>query len=227
MIINTFICIRNNEQDIYSTLKCFEDCESNGVEFIYHVFENDSSDNTISIMKEFLSTRNGKIRSIVLNTTEWSHIVSSTRVANMALYRNECKKMCTTWDECEFSMVVDTNIQFTFEDVSILINSIKNDSSITASFPFSVVENVGSYYDTYALRSASNKKYIPFSSGSYIYVKSAFGGLCIVPNKVYQQCYYGVPDDDSDNEHVFISEQLRTHGHLVICKSVRCKWKKD
>lgn len=219
---DVFMCVRNNGGDLEKTLRCFKICEDNGYEFTYYIFENDSIDDTKEIVKDFLANRTGRFCSCNFKTTMWEHVVDRLRVKDMAFYRNMCKGMRQTTPS-EYTLVVDTNISFSNDTLDQLLYPLLNDSSVVATFPYTQTAH-GEYYDTYALRTIDDHKRLSFSTGSYIYVNSAFGGMCVLKSCHYSLVSYGIPDSLHDNEHVFLNNQLKELGELIICKKAISEW---
>lgn len=215
------LCVRNNSASLQLTFDCFRECEDSGFDFTYYIFENDSTDDTLDQVATFLCNRKGFVSSCTFRNLSWDHVVDKSRVTNMALYRNRCKKMCTS--PSQYSLVVDTNIRFSPSTLHELLLPFSSDNALIATFPFAV-DVFGTYYDTYALKTYNHSKSLPLSTGSYIPVLSAFGGLGLYKSSHYLASLYGTPEDEKDNEHVFLHSQLSPLGSLIICKNSHCIW---
>ena len=94
-IINVFMCLRNNAdtlQNTFNSLKAIENHFTN-FRFVYYIFENDSTDNTPSLISSFMQHRSGALKCCNLNTRQWGSVKDTQRSSDMARYRNHMKNM--------------------------------------------------------------------------------------------------------------------------------------
>jgi hypothetical protein len=225
--LNVFMCVRNNEDSLRTTFDVFEKCEEKGWKLRYYIYENDSTDDTVAIVRVFMKNKNGNISvNNVKNKVQWKSIVDINRIEDMVYYRNEMLNLCSNKTIMDYTAIIDTNIIFSFEDLENLIQTLYYDKYISCCTPFSISSN-GRYYDTYALRSEKGEKCIPITLGNMIYVKSAFGGICVVRSEKLEGFQYTMPSVKDDNEHMSFCEWMSKHGKIVINKKVSCLWKQD
>ena len=70
--ISVFCLWRDSEKTIHRTLKQLEDLESiDGFEFSYFFYENDSTDKTVDILKEWISKKSGDLKAEILNAPKF------------------------------------------------------------------------------------------------------------------------------------------------------------
>uniref|UniRef100_A0A6C0F5T2 Glycosyltransferase 2-like domain-containing protein n=1 Tax=viral metagenome TaxID=1070528 RepID=A0A6C0F5T2_9ZZZZ len=219
-----FLCVRDNSDTLLDTFKCFEECEKAGFEFTYYIYENDSVDETAKIVTNFMKNKKGIFKSDKLNTKKFNHVTSKDRIKNMVLYRNNCKNLCNNFNK--YAIVIDTNITFSIETLLKIKNVLDDDEYNVCGCAYGIDEN-NKYYDVYAFKSLRNKKNIDYSTGSFINVNSAFGGICIIRSYAYHKCHYGIPMNNEDNEHVFLCHELQKYGNIIIVKQALCTWKRD
>lgn len=222
--MDVFICARDNEDTLPDTFRCLEDCERSGFAFRFYVYENDSSDATPGMIADFLADRDGVLLSESIGTETFGHVVSRRRVECMAACRNACASLCKRPQP--LSLVLDTNITFAPGTLRLLAQALAYDGACVGACAYGVDE-FSQYYDTYALRTAAGAKTLPLTTGAMIPVRSAFGGMALYRSQQFRAAAYGVPCSIEDNEHVFLSDELRDHGVIVIVKGATCRWKRD
>ena len=79
--ISVFCIWRDSEKSIHKTLKQLESLESlETFSFSFYFYENDSSDNTVEILSNWMSSRNGKILSENLGAKKFGSVEDPERM---------------------------------------------------------------------------------------------------------------------------------------------------
>ena len=228
--LNVFLCARNNAKTLHKTFECLENMENKFLNHTikYHIFENDSNDNTLELLNSFMNNRKGNLKSVKLRKPQWEHIKSKQRISDMALYRNLNKSQCNDLDSSEFSIILDTDIYFSPDIIHDFLNILNNSDDLAMVCPFGYMKDARKvYYDTYALRTMRDRQIFPLCIGTNIVeVQSAFGGIVMIRSEILKKCTWGIPTDDRFNEHVYFCEQVRKYGKICIAKNITCEWTK-
>jgi hypothetical protein len=223
--INVFMCVRNNEKDLYKTFDVLEKIRRKDEthEYRYYIFENDSTDDTIQLCEDFIKRNHGVFMSDVLNKIQWKDVKDIGRVTDMSIYRNKCKALCSDDDmkNSEFCVLVDTNV--TFNDMIIdRFEKILRDQSIVMVSPFGKVGSKRVYYDTYALEFLERPRHFKIDSG-IIDVKSACGGMFMVRSEAMLVSSWK-SIDAARSEHNYFCYQVGNFGRVVIDTSTVTEW---
>ena len=207
--ININLLARNNEQTLSRTFSMLVNLEQSvDCKFYYVFIENGSTDRTRELIINFLSSREGVVKSPDnAELYEGQHRVS--RIANA---RNASKSYLS--NKATWTLVLDTDIFFNVESILALFrqNPTRNGAGMLCAFGelANVTERNGRvmiqgydhYYDTYAFTLETHKglhSYWPYclfeecvscrtnstqlgflSRDAAINVASAFGGLAII-----------------------------------------------
>ena len=104
---------RNSTKTIHRTLAQLEALEKyhSNVDFSYYFFENDSTDKTPEILNKWLETRNGKLKSEVLNAPQFKSTGHAERMEYMAIYRNKLLEIARPLDS-DYTLIFDSDIIF-------------------------------------------------------------------------------------------------------------------
>ena len=119
--IHIFLSVRDNENTLKDTLNKLSEIEKMNItkyEFHYWILENDSKDNTVDIVKEFLKTKSGRIISGKLGTKKWTNVKQENRVKDMTYYRNLNLKMMFLGPMKPNANIMDIN------DLAVLENAV-------------------------------------------------------------------------------------------------------
>ena len=227
-ILNIFMCVRDNEEDISITFTKLKKLERKhtDLKFYYYVLENDSSDDTPHVVLDFFNYSNGKFRIEKSEKIKWGAVPDRNRVRDMAKYRNMMKDLCTTWENSEYSLVVDTEITFDDDILEKYLNIMENNKTIVMATPFGTVQDTNKYYDTFAFH-AFNKRpcvYTYDTQEDIFPVQSAFAGFSIIRSKFLKDAHWG-ESEIKVSEHNALCEQLRKFGNVVVCKHIIVRWK--
>ena len=119
--IHIFLLVRDNENTLEDTFNKLSEIEKMNItkyEFHYWILENDSKDNTVNIVKEFLKTKSGRIISGKLGTKKWTNVKQENRVKDMTYYRNLNLKMMFLGPMKPNTNIMDIN------DLAVLENAV-------------------------------------------------------------------------------------------------------
>jgi hypothetical protein len=225
--INIFLCVRDNENDVGTTLSALRIIERNhnDLEFCYYILENDSKDSTPHQIIDFFSHAKGRYRIEKSEKRKWGTVQGMGRVSDMAKYRNMMKELCESWDNSEYSFIIDTGVLFQSNIFDQMINLMSSSSDIVMITPFGQVGEKKQYYDTFALETSDGirGKYPKYSPGEILDVNSAFGGFVLIKTNVLKQCSWGVIDGKC-SEHNLFCKNVSKHGRIVIATNIIVKW---
>lgn len=229
-VINVFMCVRDNEEDLSYTLSKFKKLERRHPEydFYYYILENDSKDDTPHMVIDFFSYSKGKYRIEKSEKKKWGTVVDNHRVHDMANYRNMMLELCNSWEHSNYSFVVDTEITFDDDIIENMIHLAEKYKEYVMITPFGTVDKSMKYYDTYAFHGIDMKPGVfPYSSSSSVLeVQSAFAGFALIRSHALQQSKWGVLEEVKVSEHNYLCKQLQKHGKIMCAKNIIVRWKK-
>lgn len=211
-----------------------EDIESiDDLEISYYFYENDSTDNTASILSDWLKNRKGKLRSENLDSFKFGRSPSRARMAQMCYCRNLGKDLCE--DYGDISMVFDSDIEFskqTFLNMSSFLEANKQAVMVTPNVvqeiaDYTLNKKSESYYDIYPFRDRWGNNGLYFSScpfidkrdqrdwelGEPIEALSAFGGFSLIKPEAFQQVKWS---SDFHCDHVNMCMELSKIGKIYV-----------
>lgn len=223
--IYIFMCVRNNGKDLPKTLDMLEKIRRKDEthEYAYFIFENDSSDDTVELCKEFVSRNHGVFQSDVLNKKQWDDVKDIDRVTDMSIYRNTCKSLCPDVSASEYCVLVDTKVTFS-EDIFDKFRITLKDETIAMVSPFGKVGKKPVYYDTYALEFKNNRRVVRMNTG-IIDVFSACGGIFMVRSPAVIGATWKAIDGNK-SEHNAFCYSVSDFGRVVIDTSIHVEWVK-
>ena len=233
-IINVFLCVRNNENTLQTSLELLNNLEIKHSEYIfrYYIYENDSLDNTKKIIIDFFKNHSGSCVFETLHKKEWGNVKDINRTIDMSLYRNKMKSLCTHFKYSDFSIILDTNITFDNNILSQMINIFCKNENIQMITPFGFVKGKPKmYYDTFALDleskcKGSNKKKLKYEMQKHnlVELKSGFAGFIMIRTKTLQECNWEY--NKLTSEHNEFCKQVLMFGKIVCASNIKVCWKK-
>ena len=226
--IYVFLCCRDNENSLSNTLNNLISIQNKCTQFnfYYHIFENDSTDNTKKIIIDFFNNKNihGNYSLNNFHFKKWNSIEDINRSKDMAFYRNSMKNLCEFNLNSDFSLILDTDISFTEQTFVHMLNVLTVHKSIHMVTPFAFVDENTAYYDTYALQTLEDKNFISLLIPELLEVKSAFGGFALLRTSSLQQCNWSHNNEIICSEHNNFCNELRQFGKIVIARDIRVNW---
>lgn len=226
--INVFMCCRNNEVSLNTTLNNLIALQNHFkfLNFNYFFYENDSNDKTPNILMDFCNQKNinGKYSINKFDFKQWGNVQDLERSKDMAFYRNENKNMCNNFEKSDYCIILDTDVQFspqTFENMYDLLNFHKDIQMVT---PFGFANDDINYYDTYALETLQHENNINLLIPPIYEVKSAFGGFVMIRTKTFKECYWSKSNTILNSEHNEFCKRVRDYGKIVIARDIHVHW---
>ena len=233
--ISIFCIWRDSESYIYKTLQQLEEIESlEGFEFSFYFYENDSKDNTVKILQNWMSKRNGKFLSEKLNFTKFDSTTDPARMKFLCECRNKCKALAEK-NNSDYSLLIDSDIEFNklnFKEQLFNLNSLHNAVMTTANvrqnipdFTFNLSPD--SYYDSYAFRDSYGNYGLTWSDSPFIrksdrfkwligeplITMSSFGGFAIIKSDVFNKVQW---HSDFHCDHVNMCYDISRYGNIYI-----------
>ncbi len=233
--ISVFCIWRDSEPYVYKTLKQLEDLESlDGFEFSFYFYENDSKDNTVKILENWISNRSGNFLSEKLNFTKFNSTTDPERMKFLCQCRNKCKELASE-NKTDYSLLIDSDIEFNSNNFLLQLNDLLNlDSAVmvTANVRQKIPDltfngSSDSYYDVYAFRDKYGSNGIYFSDcPSYIHddqlrwklslpiiTMSSFGGFALIKSNIFNKVRWLA---DIHCDHVNMCYDISRYGVIYL-----------
>src|SRR6056300_1165218 len=102
---------RDSEPHIYRTLSQLEDLESLDYDFEYYFYENDSKDDTVNILKNWIQKRKGSFLHETLEAKKFGSVTDQERMHLLSDCRNKCKQLGFD-SKSKYSLLIDSDIIF-------------------------------------------------------------------------------------------------------------------
>lgn len=233
--ISVFCLWRDSEKTAYKTLKQLENLESvDGFEFSYFFYENDSKDNTVKILEEWLLNRSGKIQSETLNAKKFESVADPERMKFLCECRNKCKDLALN-NEFDYSLLIDSDIEFNnnnfllqIESLDNINNAVMTTANVRQNIPdLTFNSSLDSYYDTYAFRDEYGNNGLYWSDSPFIrkenrlgwtlgqpqITMSSFGGFAIIKSSIFNKVKW---HSDFHCDHVNMCYDISRYGSIYI-----------
>ena len=241
MKVSVLSMFRDSEDYLPETLKSLNALEDNSsCKMEYFFYENDSRDNTASILKKWLSDKKGKLLSQTLGKPKFSQSPAVERQLDMTHYRNELLNLSKPLDS-EYSIILDSDVHFDSDIIDRYLSMFKDGelSSVVMITP-NVLQNIkckmfddskNSYYDSFALIDRFGNHGMTWScnpffnledrerweSNKAVYVNSAFGGCPIIKSEVLDKVRWST---DGGCEHWNFCRDVGGYGDIVVAPDV-------
>jgi len=201
-------------------------------EFEYFFYENDSTDNTKAILREWISNKDGLLKSEDLNTVSFSQSSSVERQVLMTKYRNRMLALAKPLLS-EYTLILDSDVSFGPD----LINQylLCFDSNVAMVTP-NVLQNIkckmcdcgqDSYYDSFALIDEGMQHGLTWSHNPFVSkndrsswdddqpvsVFSAFGGAALIKSSILNKVIWST---DGGCEHWNFCKSVRKFGKILV-----------
>jgi hypothetical protein len=247
--ISVFGLWRDSESHINTTLSSLDDLIlDNKHNYEFYFYENDSKDNTRSILSDWLKNKNGKLLYEDIGAPKFGSVSSVERLLLLSYYRNKLNTLSKNLTS-ELSLLIDTDIMFDNNNIYTLHDSYRaiNDktccmvSANTRQYQIpDLMYNTtqDSFYDVFALRDKFGNNCVYFTdcplvlnedrelwlSNKPVKVMSAFSGMSFIKTNVLKQCFWST---NSNSEHVNFCYEVNRHGSIYIIPECRPKTKVD
>lgn len=225
---------RDSEPHIKRTLSQLEDLESLDYDFEYYFYENDSKDNTVRILRDWLSNRKGNLLSEKLNAKKFGSVTDVERMEFLCECRNKCKNLLKD-STSEYTILIDSDIYFSKENLQQHIKTIESIEDAVMITP-NVRQNIpdfifnktdDSYYDVYPFFDMAQNRGLyftdcPFKNGAdrmrWIFGKpikclSAFGGFVLIKTKILKEVSWSTK---GECDHVEFCLSVNRYGSIYI-----------
>ena len=225
---------RDSEPHIQRTLSQLEDLESLNYDFEYYFYENDSKDNTVNILEDWMKGRRGDFLHENLNTQKFDSVKDVERMKLLCEYRNKCKKLLEL-TQAKYTLMLDSDIKFNKSNLEKHIQTLKENKEAVMVTP-NVRQNIpdlvygkseDSYYDVYPLFDKQNNRGLyctdcPFRNGidrmnwfigRPIKCNSAFGGFALSYTDIIKKVKWST---DGECDHVNFCKDVCTFGDILI-----------
>lgn len=240
MKISVLSLFRDSEKTIHRTLSQLSELEQNtDADFSFYFYENDSVDDTLTILLEWAASRNVRIISERLDYPRFGSVSSEERFSLMTYYRNKLLDSVKPLDS-DYTLILDSDLIIGPNTINELLLHIK--SGVVMVTPNTVVETIECkmgyggpvYYDSLALidkdgrpgmtwascplyENSDREKWI---SGKPVNVISAFGGAALIRTNILNMIYWG--SEHNFCEHWFFCKRACEFGEILIVPTVKC-----
>lgn len=235
MKVAVFSLWRNSEPYIKRSLKQFEDLESiENIEWSFFFYENDSTDNTVEILKDWLKTRSGELLHETLRTKHYGSVMDVNRMKLLASYRNKCKELANN-QSFDFAVVVDSDVIFSAENFKHGLKFLQTNeffvmttANVRQPLPDVVFgHEEDSYYDVGCLRDKYGNETLycsgcPFKRiedrmlwrfNQAVEINSGFGGFAVIRWEPFSLVKWSA---DLNIEHVNFCYDLKSFGKICV-----------
>ena len=231
--VSVFCIWRDSEKTIERTLKQLEDLESIGdFKFSFFFYENDSKDNTESILSEWISSRRGSLMSEKLNAKKFGSVGDPERMRFLCECRNKGKELAAD-NNTDYSLLIDSDIEFNNENFLLQLHSLNTLEKAIMTTPnvrqqipdYTFELSQDSYYDVYPFRDRHGNTGMYFSDcpsykqddqfdwkiGKPIRCLSAFGGFALIKSEFFNKVKWS---SDIHCDHVNMCFDLAQYGSI-------------
>jgi hypothetical protein len=241
MKVSVLSMFRDSEDYLPETLKNLDVLEDNSsYEMEYFFYENDSRDNTVPLLKEWLAHKKGDLLTQKLDKPKFSQSPAVERQLDMTHYRNQLLDLARPLDS-KYSIILDSDVHFDADIVDKYLSLFRDDklSSVVMITP-NVLQNIkckmfddskNSYYDSFALIDRVGNHGMTWACNPFfnvedrerwennqvVYVNSAFGGCPIIKSEVLNEVRWST---DGGCEHWNFCRDVRVHGDIVVAPTV-------
>jgi hypothetical protein len=239
--ISVFSLWRDSESYIQRSLKQLESLELQHpeIEFSYFFYENDSTDNTASILNSWMSPRKGKLLSENVSFSKEGTVMTESRMKKMAYYRNRMIDL-GRFIKSDYSVIFDSDVIFGDDILKKFLSKIDQETIMYTPFISQNIKckvcNCGkdSYYDIAALYDKQNHRGLIWSCNPFVNifdrqnlsinnpveVNSAFGGFVLIKSFPLNFCNWR---SNGDIEHVLFCEEIRKYGKIKIYPDIQVR----
>ena len=238
MRISIFSLFRDSIQTIHECLDTLDKMESKTqAKFEYFFLENDSTDNTASILKEWMSTKQGVLESKILNLPKFGSTLHPERMILMSNLRNEMLSLDTKKDS-DYSVIFDSDVIFYPDIVNDFLSLIDLEFSLLTS---NIRQNVpckmgsgsnDSYYDSSILFDIDGNNCMTWSDNPFyndadrlnfekqkpIKVNSAFGSFAFARTSHLKLCKW---NSKGESEHLSWCYQMNKLAPIYFIPSIK------
>lgn len=232
---------RDSENHIKRTLSQLEDLESLDYDFEYYFYENDSKDNTVSILEDWIKYRKGVFLHENLDAKKFGSVIDAARMYLLSDCRNKCKKL-GDHSKSKYSLLIDSDIVFSkdnlelhIQDIESLANAVMVTPNVRQNIPDLIYgQSKDSYYDILPLWDRFKSDSLAWSDcpfrngidkmnwglGKPVKCLSAFGGFALIKSDIFNKVKWST---SGDSEHVNFCLDVSSLGDIYICPRNKVK----
>ena len=235
MKLTVISLFRDSAKKIPDCLKRLEALEKR-YEIEYYFYENDSKDNTVELLKKWLTDREGKLITEVLNAPSFGHITPKERMERMTYYRNTILNKAKPLTS-DYALLLDSDIKYSKDIIKKYLRHMKNDVVMCTPFIKQNIKchmcNCGrpSYYDCFALIDKENNQGLLTSCNPFLIesdhkkwdnnqpveVNSAFGGVVLIKTAILNEIEWATT---GGCEHWLFCEAVRKYGKILVIPAI-------
>ena len=238
--ISVFSLFRDSEDYIHDCLDRLDQmAKITNADFEYFFYENDSKDQTSSILKEWIKDKKGICKSENANEKSYGSTMEPSRVIKMARIRNKMADLGKPVDS-DYTVVFDSDVKF---DPNIINEYFKylnlNFSMLTPNVRQNVPCKMGSsddtsYYDSWSLVDHDKNQCMTWSSNPFyrsqdrdlfknnkpIDVFRSFGGFVFIKSDYFNKVEWF---SNGQLEHWHFCDKLRELAPIYFIPSIKPK----
>tara|TARA_A200000159_G_C7337079_1_gene345536 strand:- start:1487 stop:2284 length:798 start_codon:yes stop_codon:yes gene_type:complete len=232
--IAVYSLFRDSEPHLARTLAQFEDLESLDYNFEYYFYENDSKDNTVAILEDWLKNREHKFRHENLTAKKFGSVTSVERMKFLCECRNKCKDLLKE-SRSKYTIMIDSDVIFnknnlrkhikTIEEIDDCILITPNIRQNIPDLMYGVTED--SYYDVYPFFDSKAQHGLCFTDcpfrngldrmrwglGQLVKCASSFGGFALTRTGVLNKVKWST---DGLCDHVNWCKDINQYGSIYV-----------
>lgn len=238
MRISIFSLFRDSEDSIHNCLGNLEKIEQQtDASFKYFFYENDSTDQTVDILSQWMENRHGKFLSEKLNAPKFGSTLQKERMLLLSDVRNKMAALDQTKDS-EFSVIFDSDVNFKPH----IINDFLKLKDLTFSMLTSNIRqdipckmgsgSKDSYYDSSILYDKYGIQCMTWSDNPFydtadrdlyeqskpIQVNRAFGSFAFLKTEYFSRCSWS---SKGESEHLSFCDKLNQLAPIYFIPSIR------
>lgn len=233
--VSVFCIWRDSEEFARRTLDQLEKLEKlDGFSFSFYFYENDSKDNTVQILSEWMKYRSGGFLSETLKAQKFGSVTDPLRMKLLCECRNKCKSLAGNNDS-HYSLLIDSDIEFGVDnfvrqlnDLNNLPNAVMTTANVRQQIPdYTLDYSLDSYYDVYAFRDSYGNNGLYYNDCPFIrkdnrigwmlgqpqITMSSFGGFAIIKSSIFNKVEW---HSDFHCDHVNMCYDISKFGNIYI-----------
>ena len=238
MKISLFSLFRDSESylpRLFDQLKSIEQQGKYDLEYFF--YENDSKDNSRTILEGWMKNRQGALLSENLGTEKFGSTLDQERMVLLSNARNKMRSLGSETNS-DFSLIFDSDIIFTASLIDDFLKYKHLDfSMLTANVRQDVPCKMGSgsdssYYDSCMLFDTQGNNCMTWSDNPFyededrrgfannnpIEVSRAFGSAALCKTSFFKKCNW---KSSGEPDHWSFCDQMREHGKIFVLPNVK------
>lgn len=243
--ISMFSLWRDSVSYILNSLSRLDDLilQNKHINFSFYFYENDSQDETVSILNNWMKDKRGKILSENVGFNKEGSVFTESRMKKMCYYRNRMINL-GRYIDTDYSIVFDSDVIYSSDIINKFLSKIDEE---TLMYTPNITQNIkckicncgrDSYYDsspffdkrgeqglTWSCNPFTNVfDRFQFESGQPVEVNSAFGGFALFKGDVLNHCNWTF---DGLCDHVSLCKDVRKYGKIKIYPDINVRVELD